>query len=93
MPRHPESETAPIPGALLAQSTGAFYRDLPELLKKHDGMWIAYHGDRCVGIARTETDLYQDCLRQGLPEAEFIVLYADRQALHDREEVDLPPNR
>jgi len=41
----------------------AFYRNLPELLKKHYGKWVAYHGDEFMGLGRTQTELYQKCLR------------------------------
>lgn len=56
-------------------------------------MWVAYHGDRCVGSARTETELYQRCTREGIPEDEFIVLFADPHALSDREPIELPTDR
>jgi len=70
----------------------AFYRNLPELLTKHPGKWAAYHGDDFVGVGRTETDLYQECLRQGLKDDEFVVLFADEAALWDHEEIELPLN-
>jgi hypothetical protein len=40
----PEQENLAEPSAspLLAQSMAAFYRNLPELLKKHYGKWVAY---------------------------------------------------
>ncbi len=75
------------------RSANACYHDLPELLKTHAGWWVAYHGDCRLGPARTETELYQSCLAQGLPEDEFLVLLADHQALSDREPTDLPPGR
>jgi hypothetical protein len=63
------------------------------MLKTQEGRWVAYHGDRYVGSGRTETELHQRCLRQGLPEEEFIVLLADRQALSDRGFTELPLDR
>ncbi len=93
MSRHlelpPERPVSPV----LVRSTNAFYRDLPELLKTRSSMWVAYHGDRCVGSARTETELYQRCTREGIPEDEFIVLFADPHALSDREPIELPTDR
>jgi hypothetical protein len=68
----------------------AFYRDLPELLKKHYRKWVAYHGNDCLGVGRTQTELYEQCLRRGLKEDEFIVLFADRMALTDRAEINIP---
>src|SRR5438128_2039878 len=75
---------------LIAQAMDAFYRDLPQLLKDHDRQWVAYHGDQRVGFGRTQTALYQRCLRDGIQPDEFMVLFVHRGALHDDEEVDLP---
>jgi hypothetical protein len=75
---------------LWARSQEAFYRDLPGLLKTHCRQWVAYHGDECLGFARTQTELHERCLRQGLQDGEFIVLFADRAALTDHDEIDLP---
>lgn len=63
------------------------------MLKKHYGQWVAYHGDECAGVGRTQTDVYQECLRRGLKEDEFEVLLVTSQPLSDREEIPLPPNR
>jgi hypothetical protein len=68
------------------RSQQAFYRHLPELLKSHEGKWAAYHGDECVGIARTETELWERCLQRGLKPGEFVVLYVRTGALHDNDE-------
>jgi len=76
-----------------ARSTDAFYRNLPELLKKHYGKWVAYHGDECIGVGRTQSELYQECLRRGFKDDEFDVLLVTSQALSDREVIPLPPNR
>jgi hypothetical protein len=77
---------------LAAQALEAFYRDLPELLRKHPGRWVAYHGDERFAVGRTETALYQKCLGHGLKEDEFIVLFADQAALADHEGIELPLN-
>jgi hypothetical protein len=78
--------------SLNAQSLAAFYRDLPELLKTHCRHWVAYQGDELMGFASTQTELFQRCLRRGLKEHEFLVLFPDHAALGDREEIDLPLN-
>ena len=88
-PDQEKQSEVPLP-PLFAKSQEAFYRNLPALLKTHCRQWVAFHGDACAGFGRTETELYQRCLRQGLKEGEFIVLFADEAALHDQEEVDLP---
>ena len=90
MQPHQQNLVEPVPSPLLAQSIDAFYRNLPELLKKHYGKWVAYHGDEFLGVGRRQTHLYQKCLRRGLKAEEFIVLFADNQALSDQEEIDLP---
>ena len=62
----------PIP-PMIQRSQEAFGRDLPELLKKRRGQWVAYHGDERIGFGRTETQLYQECFRRGLTDDEFVV--------------------
>jgi hypothetical protein len=84
--------TAPV-SPLFASSIAAFYHNLPELLKTYYGKWIAYHGDEFLGAGRSETVLYQQCLRRGFKDDEFVVLLADNQALHDFQEIPLPPER
>jgi hypothetical protein len=71
---------------IFVRSLKAFYRNLPELLKRHEGKWAAYYGDECVGIARTQTELWERCLRRGLKEDEFVVLYVFTGALSDNDE-------
>lgn len=90
-PQHEISARPPL-SPLWAQSEDAFYRNLPELLKTHCRQWVAYHGDECIGFARTQTELHERCLRRGFKEDEFIVLFADHAALADHEEIDLPLN-
>jgi hypothetical protein len=91
-PKEPSLTATAVP-SLLARSIEAFYRDLAELLTTHYGKWIAYHGDERVGTGRSETELYEQCLRRGFKEDEFIVLFADNQAQYDHLEIALPPER
>ena len=58
---------------LVAQSQAAFRRDLPELLKKRHAQWVAYHGDECIGFGRSQIELYQQCVRRGLKDDDFVV--------------------
>ena len=50
-----------------------FHRDLPRLIEERPGEWVAYHGDRRIGVAPTKAELYQECLRRGLKRGEFLV--------------------
>ena len=56
-----------------AQAHETFHRELPALLEKHAGMWVAYSGTQQLGLGKTSTELHQRCLRQGLKRGEFIV--------------------
>jgi hypothetical protein len=59
--------------ALGKQALLAFWRDLAQLLQERPGQWVAYHGDRQLGFASTGTELWRECLRQGLSPTEFVV--------------------
>jgi hypothetical protein len=74
----PQTEATRLPDTvapLIACSQEAFRRELPELLKMRGRYrhWVAYHGGRRMGMAKTKTELYQECLRQGLRRGEFVV--------------------
>jgi hypothetical protein len=58
---------------LVVGAQQAFERALPQLLRERPGQWVAYHGDRLIGFAPSKSELYQECLRQGLPRGEFLV--------------------
>ena len=77
---------------LFFRSFDAFYRNLPHLLGKYYGKWVAYHGDEFVGTGRSATDLRKKCLRRGFKEDKFAVLFVTSQALYDQEEIPLLPN-
>jgi hypothetical protein len=84
-PGHPVDEDASPPNALpsswvdqpvppLIQSgLEAFRRDLPELIEKHQGEFVAYSGNRRLGIDRSQRKLVRLCLSQGLSTHEFVV--------------------
>jgi hypothetical protein len=56
----------------IRRSVAAFVQDLPRLLKEHPEQWVAYHGDEQVGLAATDLELYQICLKRWSHD-EFIV--------------------
>jgi hypothetical protein len=60
-------------GPMIAESFEAFRRELPELLTRHRGKWVAHHGQQRIGIARTAAVLYEQCFRRGLNDDEFLV--------------------
>jgi hypothetical protein len=59
-------------------------------LKEHYEQWVAYHGDDCLGFGRSKTELFQQCLRRGLRQHEFVVRFVSDAALADHEATDLP---
>ena len=72
---------------LIMQARAAWRRDLPTLLTSHPGKWIAYHGNRQIGIGNRKTALFQQCLGAGLERSQFLVLRIAQEAEH---EVNLP---
>jgi hypothetical protein len=68
-----QTETQERKDSLIEQAYLAFERDALLLCKEHRGEWVAYHGDNCVGFAATRAELWQECLRRGVPEGEFWV--------------------
>jgi hypothetical protein len=74
LPRPAHQPHPDIP-PMIFRSMQAFWRDLPELLKKrrNRGKWAAYHGDERVVIARSAVDAYRECFRRGLKRGEFYV--------------------
>jgi hypothetical protein len=73
----PQPLEPPPPGIepMVLRSMQAFWRDLPEHLKKrrNRGKWAAYHGDEQVSITRSDVDAYQECFRRGLKHEDFYV--------------------
>ena len=74
----------PIP-PMTQRSQAAFRRDLPQLLKKYKGRWVAYNGDRQIAIGRSKRKLYQQCLDQGLDEEEFVVRFIQQELPEDQD--------
>jgi hypothetical protein len=72
---------------LILQARAAWRGDLPALLKTHPGKWVAYHGNRQIGIGSRKTALFQQCLRAGLEPGQFVVLRIEYEAEH---QVDVP---
>ena len=58
---------------MIRRAQAAFRRDLPQLLEEHPHRWVAYHGDRRVALGSSKRQLFQKCVRQGVPRNEFMV--------------------
>ena len=74
-PQRPAHQPHPEIPPMVLRSEQAFWRDLPELLKKrrNRGKWVAYHGEERVAITRSDVEAYQACFRRGLKPEEFYV--------------------
>jgi hypothetical protein len=87
-----EKETWAMP-TLIKEAQQAFHGELPQLLQEHaGGEWVAYRGSQRLGIGRTKTELYRDCLRRGLERGEFLVRQIDRGNLYETDIVDVSPS-
>jgi hypothetical protein len=58
---------------LAEQAWQAFERDLPQLWEERPGQWVAYQGERQLGFAAQQHELYHRCFEQGFARDEFIV--------------------
>ncbi len=68
----PQSTKLELPRDL-ADAQAAFEKCLPQLMQSHYGQWVAFHGDRLIGTADNEADLYALCFRRGLEREQFII--------------------
>src|SRR5262245_13735568 len=58
---------------LIEQAQQAFTRDLAQLVQEQPGQWVAYAGELRIGFAKSQTELYQECLRRGFQPDEFLI--------------------
>ena len=58
---------------IILEAQAAFFADLPEMLRDHYKEWVAYHGKHRIGFGKDDWALWEECLRQGYQEGEFIV--------------------
>jgi hypothetical protein len=72
---------------VIQEAEGAFRTELPGLLQTHANEWVAYSGRNRVAFARTKSDLYRACLRQGLQRGRFLV----RRICPQQEEIRIGP--
>lgn len=66
----------------IKRSQEAFWRDLPELLKKKKWhrQWACYAGEERIGIGKKKTPLVQECLARGLEDDQFYVGVIEEQS-------------
>jgi hypothetical protein len=55
------------------QALRAFERDLPRLWEERPGQWVAYQGERLLGFAAHQHELFHHCFEQGWKREEFVV--------------------
>lgn len=77
----------PLP--MIQKSIAAIRRDLPELLQKHRGSWVAYHGDERIAFGRTQTGLYEECVRRGLTRDDFVICGVEEGVFDPDEEIEI----
>src|SRR4051812_45122381 len=75
--QHPDPAEQARRDALIWKAWYTFQREYPDLFATHPGEWVAYHGKKQVGLGPSREELWQQCLRQGLPEGEFWVFSLD----------------
>ena len=84
-----ESRFLSEPLPMIQKSIAAIRRDLPELLKRHRGSWVAYNGDERIGFGKSQTGLYEECLRRGLTRDDFVVCGVDEGVFDPDEELEI----
>jgi hypothetical protein len=74
-PDHPVWQIADIfPGTGIGdQAWAAYQRGLPALLKSSPDQWVAYHGDRQLGVGPLPTRLYDECVASGVSPSELVI--------------------
>lgn len=63
--------------ASIAQALAAFRLDLPRLLNERPGEWVAYRGEKLLGIARSKKELYDVLLKKGVDRRELVLRQID----------------
>ncbi|MBI1900087.1 MAG: hypothetical protein HYS13_03085 [Planctomycetia bacterium] len=78
----PEPEIDLLEGVtpLVRKSHEAFVRSLPSLLQTNPRQWVAFSGERQLGIdAKSKTRLAQDLFRQGYKLIDFVIFRIEPQ--------------
>ena len=56
---------------------------------KSHGSWVAYNGDERIGFGKSQTGLYEECLRRGLTRDDFVVCGVDEGVFDPDEELEI----
>ncbi|MBA4067408.1 MAG: hypothetical protein C0501_27600 [Isosphaera sp.] len=78
-PAEPEYVCPPLPSGIV-KALRVFKAHFPELLKKHPRRWVACDGERVLYVGDSQQVLFDKCLKRGIPDGEFIVLYTLQDA-------------
>jgi hypothetical protein len=68
-----ETDLLPPVSPLYRAAWETYLRDLPQMLRERRGQAVAYRGEKCLGFANDDLDLYEQCRRDGIPDDEFNV--------------------
>jgi hypothetical protein len=86
---HPDEAERQRRDRLREEAWAAYQRDFAQLARDHYQQWVAYLGGQQLGIARTQTELYEECLGRGLRRGEFQV-FGIEHPLPDNLSIDWP---
>lgn len=93
LPTEPERERSYLADIqvppLIQKALEKHRRDLPELMKKHAGEWVAYRGEERLEFGRSQRALYHKYLDCGLRLDEVVVLGVEPEL---PDEVELDPS-
>jgi hypothetical protein len=76
-------------GTLQQQAWTGFVAALPELLRHYEGKWVAFRGQEQLLPAATQSQAYQDAIRNGYSANELLVMRICPEAADNPEDVDL----
>jgi len=65
--------TAQEQAELRQRAWQVFEGELPQLWEERPGQWVAYQGERRLGFAAQQHELYQRCFERGLTREQFVV--------------------
>ncbi|MBI1900566.1 MAG: hypothetical protein HYS13_05575 [Planctomycetia bacterium] len=61
----------------ILEAKEAFERDLPELVREHEGQWVAYYRRQRIAFGSSMPGLYQQCFQQGYHDKKILVRFVE----------------